>query len=201
MLVYELKSHLRRTERDRWLRGTAEEQLLARSIAAQDNLLSAFPPGPGKKVALYSAMDTEVRTDRIRSRCLAVGAVPFYPRVMEDGGLAFFPDAGDAAWVRGRYGLLEPAVPAGEEGLRRGFDLVVVPGMAFDASGRRLGKGFGYYDRFLAGLDPATITVGLAFSWQMVPEVPVEPWDVPVLAVATEEGVLRTAARLRGRVK
>ncbi len=201
MLVYELKSHLRRTERDRWLRGSADDLLQAKSLAAQENLLSAFPPGPGRKVALYSPIDTEVRTDLIRARCLEAGAVPYYPRVMEDGKLAFFPDAGDAAWVRGKYGLLEPAVPSGAEGLRRGFDLVVVPGMAFDASGRRLGKGFGYYDRFLAGLDPSTITVGLAFSWQLVPEVPVEPWDIPVLAVATEEGVLRTAARLRGRVK
>ena len=57
---------------------------------------------------------------------------------------------------------------------------------------RRLGQGHGYYDRFLAGLEGKTQAVGLAYSWQIVPEVPVDSWDLPVDAVVTEEDVLWT---------
>jgi 5-formyltetrahydrofolate cyclo-ligase len=121
---------------------------------------------------------------------------------MEDGYLSFYPDGGEDGWVRGKYGLLEPRVPPGVPGLRTGFDLVVVPGMAFDAMGRRLGKGYGYYDRFLLGLAGTAVTVGLAFSRQMLPEVPVDTWDVPVDAVVTEDGVIRVSREhLEGYIK
>jgi 5-formyltetrahydrofolate cyclo-ligase len=77
---------------------------------------------------------------------------------------------------------------------------VVVPGVAFDRKGRRLGQGFGYYDRFLGALPEGVTRVGLAFWHQVVPEVPVDAWDVPVHALVTEEGVIR-AARAPGPPK
>ena len=70
---------------------------------------------------------------------------------------------------------------------------MVVPGVAFDREGRRLGHGFGYYDRFLATLPGDVTRVGLAFANQVIPEVPVDAWDVPVHALVTEEGVVKTA--------
>lgn len=56
------------------------------------------------------------------------------------------------------------------------FDLIIVPGMAFDAAGHRLGRGKGYYDRFLAQ-HSQTHTIGLCFNFQLLPEVPAEPHD------------------------
>jgi 5-formyltetrahydrofolate cyclo-ligase len=74
--------------------------------------------------------------------------------------------------------------------------------MAFDAMGRRLGKGYGYYDRFLSGLAGSAVTVGLAFSRQLLPEVPVDAWDIPVDAVVTENGVIRVpGGRLDRHIK
>lgn len=197
MLVEERKAQLRRTERNRWTRSVPKEELAGKSLSVQENCLSAFPPGPGMRVALYKAVGTEVGTDHIRGRCLASGALLYYPRVMDDGRLSFYPGGGSDGWVRGKYGLLEPRVAPGTEGLRSGFDLVVVPGMAFDGKGRRLGKGYGYYDRFLSGLAGTAVTVGLAFSRQMVPEVPVDSRDVPVDAVVTEDGVIRVSGCAR----
>jgi 5-formyltetrahydrofolate cyclo-ligase len=193
MLVAERKAQLRRTERNR-LRSCARHDALAgASAAAQERFLDAFPPEAGRRVALYAAVGGEVGTERIRAACLAAGALLFYPRVMEDGDLSFYPDGGDDGWERGKYGLLEPKVPRGVAGLRKGFDLVVVPGVAFDSRGRRLGKGYGCYDRFLHGLAGTAVTVGLAYSRQLVPEVPVDSWDVPVDAVVTETEVLRVS--------
>lgn len=56
------------------------------------------------------------------------------------------------------------------------FDLIVVPGMAFDANGHRLGRGRGYYDRFLSQ-HPDVFTIGICFNFQLLPEVPCEPHD------------------------
>ncbi len=192
MLVKQRKASLRLTERNR-LRpgGSLAAERAKRSRAAQDHFLSAFPPIPGRRIALYAAMRGEVGTDRIRSRCLAGGSLLFYPRVMEDGDLSFFRHREGDGWVAGRFGIREPAAAPGDEGVRGGFDLVVVPGLAFDPAGRRLGQGYGYYDRFLAGLGGTALTVGLAFSWQLVPDVPVDTWDVPVDAVVTEDGIIR----------
>ena len=193
MLVAERKAQLRRTERKRMRLCGNPETLAGKSIAVQERFLAAFPPEPGGKAALYAAVGGEVGTERIRARYLAGGALLFYPRVMEDGFLSFYPDGGEDGWVLGKYGLLEPRVPPGVAGLRSGFDLVVVPGMAFDALGRRLGKGYGYYDRFLFGLAGTAVTVGLAFSPQLLSEVPVDTWDVPVSVVVTEESVIRVS--------
>ncbi len=194
MLIKQRKASLRVTERNR-LRcaGGPGGDLAARSLLAQDRFLSAFPPIPGRRVALYAAMRGEVGTDRIRARCLAGGVLLYYPRVMEDGELSFFHHREGDGWIPGPYGIREPHAGPGDEGVRGGFDLVVVPGLAFDSSGRRLGRGYGYYDRFLGALGGTALTVGLAFSWQLVPEVPVDAWDVPVDAVVTEDGILRTS--------
>ena len=56
------------------------------------------------------------------------------------------------------------------------FDLIVVPGMAFDTNGHRLGRGRGYYDRFLAQ-HPHVYTIGLCFDFQLLPDIPFEPHD------------------------
>jgi 5-formyltetrahydrofolate cyclo-ligase len=149
-------------------------------------------------VALYAAMRGEVGTDLVRSRCLAAGVHLFYPRATGDGELSFFRHREGDGWVAGRFGIREPRRLPGEEGVRGGFDLVVVPGLAFDSRGRRLGQGYGCYDRFLAALDGTAVTVGLAFSWQLVPEVPVDEWDVPVDAVVTEDGIIRVSRAAAG---
>lgn len=92
--------------------------------------------------------------------------------------------------VRGPLGILQPdpatcaAVPLEE------INLVVIPGVAFDRRGHRLGYGHGYYDRFLAELPPATWRVGLAFAGQMVEEIPADLWDLPMHLLVTETQVI-----------
>ena len=62
-------------------------------------------------------------------------------------------------------------------------DLVLVPGVAFDAAGHRLGRGKGYYDRFLSALPARPYLLGTCFAWQEIPHVPAEPHDVLMDAV------------------
>jgi len=93
---------------------------------------------------------------------------------------------------QGVYGIWEPdpekAVPADVEKL----DVVLVPGVAFDRSGGRMGYGGGYYDRFLAGLMHRPFLLGIGFSMQVVDHVPLEPHDIPLDALVTEEGLFHS---------
>ena len=82
----------------------------------------------------------------------------------------------------GRFGILEPASVCKVADLKR-LDLVLVPGLAFDWHGRRLGRGRGFYDRLLAQVSGQIC--GVAFDQQMVTAIPVEPHDVPLNCILT----------------
>ncbi len=86
----------------------------------------------------------------------------------------------------GPFGLLEPTTPPVDPG---DLDLVVVPGLAFDREGYRLGHGQGYYDRFLASVQ--AVTAGVVPEALLLPRLPRDPWDVPVGHLVTERGVRR----------
>lgn len=191
MLVLERKAILRKEDRAR-IRGRAESASSARAaVIAQEHFLREFPPRSGMAAALYCAVPGEVQTERIRHAYLAAGARLYYPRVAGRGTLAFYPHREGDGWETGPYGIPEPANPGGDKPRRGGWDIVVVPGVAFDRRGNRLGRGFGYYDRFLGSLPEGVPRVGLAWARQLVPEVPVDAWDIPVHALVTEEGVIR----------
>jgi 5-formyltetrahydrofolate cyclo-ligase len=191
MLVVERKEILRREGRIR-LRERAESARSAEAgDRAQDHFLREFPPVAGMSAGLYCALAGEVPTDRIRYAYLAAGARLYYPRVAGKGTLAFYPNREGDGWETGPYGILEPSIPAGMEPRLSGWDIIVVPGLAFDRRGNRLGRGYGYYDRFLDSVPESVPRVGLAFADQRIPEVPVDAWDVPVHALVTEEGVIR----------
>ena len=84
--------------------------------------------------------------------------------------------------IAGRFGLLEPAPDCPNLPLKQ-LDLLLVPGIGFDALGRRLGRGKGYYDQLLSHT-PAK-KCGIAFDWQVVDELPTEPHDAPMNHLAT----------------
>jgi 5-formyltetrahydrofolate cyclo-ligase len=86
------------------------------------------------------------------------------------------------------YGLLEPIVSETNTVSAGEIDLVVVPGLAFNKDGYRLGFGGGYYDRFLANYHGKTIS--LAFKDQVVSDIPIESHDIPVGKIITSEGVI-----------
>ena len=71
------------------------------------------------------------------------------------------------------------------------IDMVIVPGMGFTRTGHRIGRGMGFYDRFLAMPEFIGISCGMAFEEQIVPELPVLDHDIPLNMLATEGGVLR----------
>ena len=95
----------------------------------------------------------------------------------------------DDAMLVGSFGIGEPA--SGEAWPVEDIGFLIVPALAYDRAGRRLGRGGGFYDRFLARGGLHAVTCGLAFSRQVVAELPAESHDYPVEIVVTDREVLR----------
>lgn len=101
-----------------------------------------------------------------------------YPRV--EGDELCFHHVPDLASLRpSRWGLLEPLPETSTLVPPAALDLIIVPGIAFTHDGHRMGRGRGYYDRFLAQC-PEAVLIGVCFSEQLVPALPLESHDVPV---------------------
>lgn len=83
--------------------------------------------------------------------------------------------------IRGPYGILEPVLERRVS--LRDLDLVIVPGVAFSREGYRLGRGKGYYDRFLRKISDKTTSIGLSFDFQILPFIPATTHDVNVKKV------------------
>ena len=105
-----------------------------------------------------------------------------YPRAGDDGTLAFLLAS------EFQTGALKIHEPVGAT-MAPSPDLVLVPGLAFDTTGARLGRGKGFYDRWLAA-NPAVHSVGICFKCQILESLPFEAHDARVNAIVSEEGVL-----------
>jgi 5-formyltetrahydrofolate cyclo-ligase len=88
----------------------------------------------------------------------------------------------------GHYGIREPRAENIRPVPREEIDAIIVPAVAFDLRGYRVGYGGGYYDRFLPEV-PRAVRIGAAFSCQIVPEIPADPHDVRIDRIVTENGV------------
>ncbi len=132
-----------------------------------------------RSVMLYISTGTEVDTALLLALCRQTGKRVSAPRVLDETSMeAAYIDAG--GFTRGAFGIWEPL---GEKAAEA--DLIFVPGVAFDKGGNRIGYGKGYYDRFLQNTN--AVTVGLAYSGQIFPDIAAGPHDVRLDMILTEE--------------
>ena len=139
-------------------------------------------------VMLYLSMRSEVETDGLPEGLLHTGKQVCAPVVDTEQNCLIPRRIQDEKTdlVRHRYGMLEPS-PACPIFPIAQLQLIVVPGIAFDRKGYRLGYGKGFYDRFLANC-PHAIPIGLAYQIQIIEDTFPETWDVPVQHIFTEAG-------------
>ncbi len=155
----------------------------AASATIADALLGLEPLRAATLVAGYWPIRSEVDPRPVMKALAERGTRIALPHVTPDG-LVFREWMPGATLVRGQFGLSEPdpSLPAVAP------DALLVPLAAFDAEGRRLGYGRGYYDGAIARLSEgrALLTIGICYAAQEVPEVPVEPHDKSLSAIVTE---------------
>jgi 5-formyltetrahydrofolate cyclo-ligase len=192
----ELRSSLslRRRERD-------SQELLRAGERVADLILGAPEFEAARRVALYAARDDELPTRAFFEAARGVGKPLLFPRCLAEGALAF--DRVDR-WEDlrpGRYGVLEPVGEGEGESFEPG-DLALLPGLAFDRAGARLGRGKGYYDRsFPSHGREAPALFGCAFGERVLESVPAGPLDRRVDAIVTDERIhrVRQTVKERGR--
>jgi 5-formyltetrahydrofolate cyclo-ligase len=148
-----------------------------------------LPDRPRAALA-YAALPDEVDVSPLVGRLRASGVRIAYPRACGAGEMTLHWVDDEAALTPGYCGILEPPVGAARAAPDE-FDLVLVPGVAFDESCCRLGRGGGFYDRLLPQVGPGALVVGIAFDEQVVGAVPREPHDALVDVVVTPTRVLR----------
>ncbi len=152
---------------------------------------------PGMKVAAYVAVRNEADLAPLIALALKLRCQVYLPRVVNKraGRMEFLRFRGFDRLRRNALGLLEPA-PSAQRIAPGKLDRVFAPLSAFDADGRRLGTGGGFYDRRFAFLASRLQwrkprLIGVAYEMQRVPSIPVEPWDVVMDAILTERGLHR----------
>ena len=161
---------------------------LHQSLVVQEQFLQLPEFAVARTLALYSPILNEVFTEEVFAQARKLGKRVVFPRV-QGSEMQFFEVAGHEELQVGNFGILEPqgaqSIPIAE------LDLLVVPGVAFDQSGHRLGYGKGYYDRLLQQRLPHCRLVGFCFEFQLVASLPAEAHDIRMDLLVTEQRTLR----------
>lgn len=182
------KAHLRKKTLE-VRREMAFEDVFVLSSRVQSRFTASAIFRCSKRLALYSSFQNEVLTDEVFLAALEGGKEVCYPKVLRGApALGFFKVKDLKDLTPGSHDIPEPQEDGGsvEPGV---FDLVVVPGVAFDRSGTRVGYGKGYYDRTLKGL--GCPIVALAYEFQVTPgTIPAMSHDVRVTAIVTEKRII-----------
>lgn len=164
------------------LKNQKEDTRSRKSRLIKDKLLKTKLFKKAKIVMFYIAFKGEVDTENMIKEAKKSGKILAVPVCKEDR-MTLRPCMLDnnAKFKRGPYGVCEPVL---EKTIKpEDLGLVIVPGLAFDKKGNRLGRGKGCYDRFLRKIPKDTPSIGLAFKFQILPSVPTEAHDVSVKKV------------------
>ena len=164
-------------------RALSEAQIEARSRMLADRLFATEQYRQCKSLYAYLSFNQEVRTSPIIKRAWADCKRVAVPKVIERGMVFIWIDSFDNLAPQGAYNITEPIEdgPVADDATA----LVLMPGLAFDREGRRVGYGGGYYDRFLEK-EPDHPLVALCYDFQLVDHLEVEAHDVPVDVVITD---------------
>ncbi len=167
-----------------------------KSLVIQQKLISSKEFSCAEVLALYSTIHNEVDTRKVIEMCLNSGKKVLLPTV--SAGRLLFRELNELSSMRkGKFGIPEP--PATNKVFEPDqADLIVLPGIAFDVKGHRVGYGKGYYDKSLHNLVGQGKLVGLCYDFQLVEEIAGEPHDVKVDMIVTEKRIVYTSDKVQG---
>lgn len=179
-MMEELKKHLRQEMKAK--RGQLSGyQVLRGELLAVKALRSLPEYNKINTLLVYMNIGHEVSTQAVVNQALRDGKTIGIPKVIGEGRMEFYEYSKNRL-RRGKYGIIEPDItdikPLTYNAENQAF--IIVPGLAFDKRNNRLGYGGGYYDRFMAKNKDYLYAVGLCYDFQIVPDVPIGHYDVPL---------------------
>jgi 5-formyltetrahydrofolate cyclo-ligase len=150
----------------------------------RDQVLELPEVAAAGTIAAYYSVGTEPGTHALVFALWKRGSYVVLPVLLEDGDLDWASYEGPDSLALGPKGLLQPVEPVRGPGTVARADVVLVPALAVDAGGHRLGRGGGSYDRALARVGGQVPTIALIYDTELVPALPTDPHDQRVRAVA-----------------
>ncbi|GMO45429.1 MAG: 5-formyltetrahydrofolate cyclo-ligase [Termitinemataceae bacterium] len=185
-----------RKEMKQKLKGLSKEQFAVEGQKAAARLIKTELWQSYKRILIYLSMPDELDTTALLNAAFNEGKEVYSPKVESDTSMRFFRvSADESSWVTGAFDIREPA---GRESdvfdPNDGKALVISPGLAFDRSGNRMGRGKGYYDRFyekLFSASPDSACCALCMSISIVPSVPTDMYDRKVNAICTQDEFIK----------
>jgi 5-formyltetrahydrofolate cyclo-ligase len=174
--------------------GLIKDEVVKRSIRITEKLTSLERFKESKIIMAYMDFKNEVMTGLLTEHCLKLEKTLAFPLIESFQGIkkicAYEPNDHKNALKLGAFGILEPVRQLSRKIDPKEIDMVVVPGVAFDTKGYRIGYGAGYYDVFLKEVKDECFKVGIAFELQVVENIPKEEHDVSLDAIVTESRVV-----------
>ena len=178
-------------------RGLDEASRAAAGRQLRDAVLAVPEAEMAGAVAAYMSVGTEPDTRGLVYALWKRGTYVLLPVQRPDGDLDWASYEGPDSLAAGPRRLPEPTEPPRGVAAITSADLVIAPALAVDRQGYRLGRGGGCYDRALARVGPAVLTIALLYDGELLEEIPVAPFDQPVRAVARPgEGIIRLPSPL-----
>lgn len=166
------------------LRNQKEEDRFKKNLVILRKFFAIKEVKAAKTILFYVAFDGEVETAGMIKRAYIQGKHVAIPTILKEKKMIVPTLINNTEELEsGPYGIKHPQHNPSRWLKAEDLDLVVVPGVAFDKKYHRLGRGAGYYDRFLANLPKDVPTVGLAFDFQLVDVLPHQDHDIPVSRV------------------
>lgn len=167
--------------------GSSESERASASSKITERLLAHPALLTARTVASYVSFRTEFDTTAFNRALLTSGKRLLLPRMVRNPNDLRFHEVSDfSAMLPGKWGILEPDAARCVEVETNLIDWILVPGVAFDRRGNRLGYGGGFYDRVLARLTSSAARIAAAFSFQVIDRVPIDATDQTVDCVVTE---------------
>ena len=170
--------------------GMSPSERAVASRAIVDKLCTLTNYQSASVVLIYMAFGSEIETKPLFERIVANGKMAVLPRVDKTSQTLMLHSVKSVAELQSSgWGIFEPATSAPMVALKEvGF--VLLPGVAFDRTGNRLGYGRGYYDKLLLRADPTLARVAAGFSCQIVDKVPAGPFDQKIDTLITENEII-----------
>lgn len=166
----ELRKNIRQTKRL-----FTNRQLVNMSLSIINKVINHHKVAEAQTVMMYYSLPDEVHTHQAINTLVAMGKTVVLPVVIDNENMELRHYEGEKDLQMGAYNIMEPT---GKLFTRcQDIDVAIIPGMGFDAKGNRLGRGKGYYDRFLNGTNNKAYKIGVCFPFQLLASIPTNKHD------------------------
>ena len=182
--------HILRRKMIEKLQRTSCDEIATKSEQIKKRLFELDVFKKSKTIMFYVGKEKEVQTKDMILESMKIGKIVSVPYIESSGNremCASLLKNFDRDLTKGEYGILFPKKKSYRPINASSLDLIIVPGVCFDKNGNRIGRGGGYYDRFLKSVSRKAILIGLAFDFQVISSIPSDEKDIPIHIIITEK--------------